>query len=118
MTQQDCQRIASGLVREIVELAVRSGMPRMAARVHVDLLLSEGGRRTAAELTRRLKVSPTSVSVAENFLVQQGFVRRKRAADSRRRRPRRRGRRRSDRTSPRGNGRPRPTRSWSGSRWT
>ncbi|MFI1252885.1 helix-turn-helix domain-containing protein [Streptomyces netropsis] len=68
---------------EIVELAVRSGMPRMTARVHVDLLLSEDARRTAAELTRRLNVSPASVSVAVNFLVQQGYVRRER--DPRRR---------------------------------
>ncbi|WP_189968792.1 MarR family transcriptional regulator [Streptomyces avidinii] len=69
---------------EIIELAVRSGLPRMTARVHVDLLLSEDGRRTAAELTRRLKVSPASVSVAVNFLVQHGYVRRER--DPRRRR--------------------------------
>ncbi len=69
---------------EIVELAVRSGMPRMTARVHVALLLSEDGSCTAAELTRRLKVSPASVSVAVNFLVQQGYVRRER--DPRRRR--------------------------------
>ncbi|MGE7385251.1 helix-turn-helix domain-containing protein [Streptomyces sp. NPDC004126] len=63
---------------EIVELAVSSGMPRMTARVHVDLLLSEDGRRTAAELTRRLQVSPASVSVAVNLLVQYGYVRRER----------------------------------------
>lgn len=69
---------------EAVELAVRAGMPRMTARVHVDLMLSEDGRRTAAELTRRLKVSPASISVAVNSLVQQGFVRRER--DPRRRR--------------------------------
>ncbi|MFD3913125.1 helix-turn-helix domain-containing protein [Streptomyces sp. NPDC088147] len=69
---------------EIIELAVRSGMPRMMARVHVDLLLSEDGRRTAAELVRRLKVSPASVSVAVNSLVQYGYVRRER--DPRRRR--------------------------------
>jgi DNA-binding transcriptional regulator GbsR (MarR family) len=69
---------------QIVELAVRSGMPRMTARVHVDLLLSEDGRRTAAELTRRLKVSPASVSVAVNFLVQQGYVRRERDPQRRR----------------------------------
>lgn len=76
---------AGGTIEEeIVELAVRSGMPRMTARVHVDLLLSEEGRRTAAELTRRLKVSPASVSVATNFLVQHGYVRRER--DPRRRR--------------------------------
>ena len=52
--------------------------------MHVDLLLSEDGRRTAAELTRRLNVSPATVSVAVNFLVEQGFVRRER--DERRRR--------------------------------
>jgi predicted transcriptional regulator len=69
---------------EIIELAVRSGMPRMTARVHVDLLLSQEGRRTAAELTRRLKVSPASVSGAVNFLVQQGFVRRERDPQRRR----------------------------------
>ena len=69
---------------DVIEMAVRSGMPRMTARVHVDLLLSEDGRRTAAELTRRLKVSPASVSVATNYLVQHGYVRRER--DPRRRR--------------------------------
>lgn len=65
-------------------MAVRSGLPRMTARVHVDLLLSEDGRRTAAELTRRLKVSPASVSVAVNFLVLHGYVRRERDAQRRR----------------------------------
>ena len=69
---------------EVIEMAVRAGLPRMTARVHLDLLLSEEGRRTAAELTRRLKVSPASVSVAVNYLVQQGFVRREH--DPRRRR--------------------------------
>jgi DNA-binding transcriptional ArsR family regulator len=73
-----------GTMDEIIELAVRAGLPRMTARVHVDLLLSEDGRRTAAELIRRLKVSPASVSVAVNFLVQHGYVRRER--DPRRRR--------------------------------
>ncbi|MFH9425582.1 MarR family transcriptional regulator [Streptomyces sp. NPDC017529] len=67
----------------IIELAVRTGLPRTTARVHVDLLLSEDGRRTAAELTRRLEVSPASVSVAVNYLVQHGYVRRER--DPRRR---------------------------------
>lgn len=72
------------LEEEIIELAVRSGLPRMTARVHVDLLLSEDGRRTAAELTRRLKVSPASVSVAVNFLVEHGYVRRERDPQRRR----------------------------------
>ena len=74
----------SAMEEQIVELAVRSGLPRITARVHVDLLLAEDGRRTAAELTRRLKVSPASVSVAVNFLVQHGYVRRERDAQRRR----------------------------------
>ncbi|WP_167521465.1 helix-turn-helix domain-containing protein [Microbispora triticiradicis] len=69
---------------EIIEMAVRTGLPRMIARVHLDLLLSEDGRRTAAELTRRLKVSPASVSMSVNYLVQHGYARRER--DPRRRR--------------------------------
>ncbi|MEU8323807.1 helix-turn-helix domain-containing protein [Nonomuraea sp. NPDC048881] len=72
------------LEQEIIEMTVSGGMPRTAARVHHDLMLSEDGRRTASELARRLKVSPSSVSVAVNFLLQQGFVRRER--DPRRRR--------------------------------
>lgn len=75
---------SGAMEEEIIELAVRSGMPRMTARVHVDLLLSEDGRRTAAELTRRLNVSPASVSVAVNFLVQHGYVRRERDPQRRR----------------------------------
>ncbi|GAA2819851.1 helix-turn-helix domain-containing protein [Streptomyces showdoensis] len=74
----------SAVEAEIVELAVRSGMPRMTARVHVDLLMSEDGRRTAAELTRRLRVSPASVSVSVNFLVENGYVRRERDPQRRR----------------------------------
>lgn len=66
------------VAEEIIELAVRTGLPRMTARVHLDLLLSEDGRRTAAELTRRLHVSPASVSVAVNYLVQHGYLRRER----------------------------------------
>jgi DNA-binding transcriptional ArsR family regulator len=68
----------------IIEMAVRSGLPRITARVHVDLLLAEDGRRTAAELTRRLKVSPASVSVAVNSLVDNGYLRRERDPQHRR----------------------------------
>ncbi|MFC9396558.1 helix-turn-helix domain-containing protein [Streptomyces sp. NPDC057027] len=78
------ERPVGAVESEIIELAVGSGMPRMTARVHVDLLLSEDGRRTAAELTRRLKVSPASVSVAVNSLVQHGYVRRERDPQRRR----------------------------------
>lgn len=71
-------------LEEILELAVRTGLPRMTARVHLDLLLAEDGRRTAAELVRRLRVSAASVSVAVNFLVQHGYVRRERDPGRRR----------------------------------
>ncbi|MFC7585225.1 GbsR/MarR family transcriptional regulator [Nonomuraea antimicrobica] len=70
--------------QEIIEMMVTAGMPRTAARVHHDLVLSEDGRRTAAELIRRLNVSPASISVAVNYLVQHGYARRER--DPRRRR--------------------------------
>ncbi|MDP9843043.1 helix-turn-helix domain-containing protein [Streptosporangium lutulentum] len=69
---------------ELLERAIRAGMPTITARVHHDLMLSEDGRRTAAELTHRLKVSPASVSVAVNYLLQQGFVRRERDPQRRR----------------------------------
>jgi DNA-binding CsgD family transcriptional regulator len=75
---------SGAMEEEIIAMAVRSGMPRMTARVHLDLLLSADGRRTAAELARRLGVSPASVSVAVNFLVDHGYARRER--DPRRRR--------------------------------
>ncbi|MEU7044821.1 MarR family transcriptional regulator [Streptomyces varsoviensis] len=76
--------VDEGAVAEIIEQAVRTGLPRMIARVHVDLLLSDDGRRTAAELTRRLRVSPASVSVAVNYLVENGYVRRERDTGRRR----------------------------------
>ncbi|MFI9837007.1 helix-turn-helix domain-containing protein [Nonomuraea sp. NPDC051941] len=69
---------------EVIEMAVRMGLPKMMARVLVGLWLSEDGRLTAAELTRRLKVSPASVSMAVGYLIQQGLIGRER--DPRRRR--------------------------------
>ncbi|MER5352356.1 helix-turn-helix domain-containing protein [Kitasatospora sp. NPDC002551] len=76
--------VVDAVAELIVAGAVRSGMPRMTARVHVDLLLSEDGRRTAAELARRLRVSPASVSVAVNSLVESGYIRRERDPQRRR----------------------------------
>jgi predicted transcriptional regulator len=69
---------------EIINLVVSTGLPRMTARVHVDLLLARDGRRTAAELARRLRVSPASVSVSVKYLVQHGYVRRERDPQRRR----------------------------------
>ncbi|WP_433211241.1 helix-turn-helix domain-containing protein [Microtetraspora malaysiensis] len=72
------------LEQETIEMAVRAGMPRTAARVHHDLMLSKDGRRTAAELARTLNVSPAAVSVAVNYLIQQGYARRERDPQHRR----------------------------------
>jgi predicted transcriptional regulator len=67
-----------------VELAVGMGLPRMVARVLIGLWLSEDGRLTAAELSRGLKVSPASISMAVGYLTQQGLIRRERDPQRRR----------------------------------
>ncbi|MEU8360069.1 helix-turn-helix domain-containing protein [Nonomuraea sp. NPDC048882] len=74
-------------VREFVArfaaLLAGTGLPRMPARVFSCLLVSEAGSLTSAELVRRLKVSPASVSKAVGYLEGMGLLRR--ARDSGRR---------------------------------
>jgi predicted transcriptional regulator len=67
-----------------VEMAVGMGLPKMVARVLIGLWLSEDGRLTAAELSRGLKVSPASISMAVGYLTQQGLIRRERDPQRRR----------------------------------
>ncbi|MFD5406411.1 helix-turn-helix domain-containing protein [Streptomyces griseorubiginosus] len=62
---------------------MQSGTPKMMARVMASLTLSDEGSLSAADLVRRLQVSPASVSKAVAFLEGQGMVRRER--DERRR---------------------------------
>ncbi|MGW6362582.1 helix-turn-helix domain-containing protein [Streptomyces sp. NPDC055092] len=62
---------------------IQSGTPKMMARVMSCLTLTDTGSLTAAELVRRLQVSPASISKAVAFLESQGMVRRER--DERRR---------------------------------
>lgn len=62
---------------------MQSGTPKMMARVMASLTLSDEGSLTAADLVRRLQVSPASVSKAVAFLESQAMVRRER--DERRR---------------------------------
>ncbi|MFG6193949.1 helix-turn-helix domain-containing protein [Nonomuraea sp. JJY05] len=69
---------------EVIEIAVRMGLPKMMARVLISLWLHEDGRLTAAELTRRLKVSPASVSLAVGYLIEQGLIGRERDPQRRR----------------------------------
>ncbi|GLW68876.1 MarR family transcriptional regulator [Kitasatospora phosalacinea] len=67
----------------ITTVFMHSGLSRMPARVLAALLLTDSGSLTAAELARRLQVSPASVSKAVAFLDEQSMVRRER--DERRR---------------------------------
>ncbi|MEV4380450.1 helix-turn-helix domain-containing protein [Streptosporangium sp. NPDC049644] len=121
-----------------VEMAIGMGLPKMMARVLIGLWLSEDGKLTAAELSRGLKVSPASISMAVGYLTQQGLIRRERdpqrwrdiyvvdddawyhstVISSRRRRSRRRRGRRSGSTRPWDAAWPGAVRSWSGSAWT
>ncbi|TXS52039.1 GbsR/MarR family transcriptional regulator [Streptomyces sp. t39] len=57
---------------------MQSGLPRMMARVMVALLLTDTGSMTAAELARRLEVSPATISKSITFLESQALVRRER----------------------------------------
>ncbi|MGW7054825.1 helix-turn-helix domain-containing protein [Streptomyces sp. NPDC054887] len=56
----------------------QSGISRMGARLLVCLYTTDEGSLTAAELVRRLQVSPASVSKSIAFLEEQGLVRRER----------------------------------------
>jgi predicted transcriptional regulator len=56
----------------------------MAARVFVALLVSDDGRRTAAELAEMLRVSPAAVSNAVRYLQQVRLVARERELGERR----------------------------------
>jgi DNA-binding transcriptional ArsR family regulator len=67
-------------------VAPPSGFPRMMARVLICLLVSDTGSLTAAELVRRLQVSPASVSKAVRYLEHAKLVRRERDARQRRKR--------------------------------
>ncbi|WP_269756647.1 GbsR/MarR family transcriptional regulator [Amycolatopsis aidingensis] len=78
------------VVREFVDrfagLLAQAGLPRMAARVLACLVSTDAGALTAAELVRRLRVSPASVSKAVGYLEGLEIIRRER--DSPRRRER------------------------------
>ena len=55
-----------------------AGMPRMPARVFAAVLVTEDGRRTAAELADQLGVSPAAISGAVRYLTQLRLVSRER----------------------------------------
>jgi hypothetical protein len=57
-------------------LMVETGLPRMAARVLAALVTTDAGALTAADLMRRLRVSPASVSKSVAYLEKLDIVRR------------------------------------------
>lgn len=69
---------------QLAALMVRTGVPRMAARVLARLITDDSGSLTAADLVQRLRVSPASISNAVGYLEELEVIRR--ARDPRRRR--------------------------------
>ncbi|MFI9452245.1 helix-turn-helix domain-containing protein [Amycolatopsis sp. NPDC052450] len=61
---------------EFADIMVSTGLPRMTARVLACLSVSDDGVLTAAELARRLQVSPASISNAVAYLETQAMLRR------------------------------------------
>lgn len=80
----DVTRTVSEYEAKMIEVLIEKGMPRMAARVLACLYVTDSESLTAAELVRRLKVSPASVSAAVRFLDNLGMI--KRVHDGRRHR--------------------------------
>jgi DNA-binding transcriptional regulator GbsR (MarR family) len=74
----------SRFIERFASAMVEAGMPRMPARVFVALLASDSGRRTAAELSAVLQVSPAAVSGAVRWLEQVNLAGREREPGSRR----------------------------------
>ncbi|OXM53193.1 helix-turn-helix domain-containing protein [Amycolatopsis alba] len=63
---------------DFAEMMVATGLPRMMSRVLACLSVSDEGVLTAAELARRLQVSPASISHAVRYLETQALLRRER----------------------------------------
>lgn len=61
-------------VEDFAVVMVDAGMPRMPARVMACLMAADGGALTAAELSRRLSISPAAVSGAIRYLADLRLV--------------------------------------------
>ncbi|RKT56073.1 GbsR/MarR family transcriptional regulator [Saccharothrix australiensis] len=72
--------------RMFARMMVQTGLPPMMARVLACLFTSDTGSLTAAELVRRLQVSPASVSKAVKYLEPLEMVKREREPGGRRER--------------------------------
>lgn len=72
--------------QRLTDVLALNGFPRMTARILACLYTTDSGSLTAAELARRLQVSPASISVAVRSLEEQELITRER--DPRQRRDR------------------------------
>jgi predicted transcriptional regulator len=80
VTDKDVQRAIERFAAVLVEAA----WPRMPARIFSALLFDDDGRMTAAELSKRLQVSPAAISGAVRFLITARLAGREREPGSRR----------------------------------
>ncbi|MER6912437.1 helix-turn-helix domain-containing protein [Streptomyces sp. NPDC000594] len=76
-------RLVDEVDAQSMELMVQAGLPPMMARVLAALFTTDSGSLTAAQLVRRLRVSPASVSKAVGYLDGQALIRRERDPHSR-----------------------------------
>jgi len=63
-----------GFAEEFAVLLAGTGLSKMCARVFTCLLVSESGSLTAADLARRLSVSPASISKAVGHLEEMDLL--------------------------------------------
>lgn len=71
-------RAVRGFQEWFTSVLVQMGLTRMTASVLTCLFTTDAGWLTAADLVRRLRVSPASISKAIGYLESQGLVRRER----------------------------------------
>ncbi|MFH8369609.1 MarR family transcriptional regulator [Streptomyces sp. NPDC018031] len=67
-TAEQPTEVVRGFVDRFATLLAATGLPRMTSRVFVCLLTADAGGLTAADLVRRLRVSPASVSKSIGYL--------------------------------------------------
>ncbi|MFE3170038.1 helix-turn-helix domain-containing protein [Amycolatopsis sp. NPDC059090] len=76
-------RLVDEVDAQSMELMIQAGLPQMMARVLGALFTTDSGSLTSAELVRRLRVSPASISKAIGYLENQALVKRERDPHSR-----------------------------------
>ncbi|MFF3443889.1 helix-turn-helix domain-containing protein [Streptosporangium sp. NPDC002721] len=79
-------RAVQDFTESFTTLLIQQGLPRMEARVLACLYITDSGDLTAADLVKRLRVSPASISHAVAFLERQGMLKRERVPGARRER--------------------------------